>query len=407
MRLIVSAGFSEGHAFPALALSCALRERGHEVLIELSERWRETAEGQGLRFAAAREYVAFPGAAAGASGPTAADAARSLAEVVRDFGPDAIVADLVSTAAPLAAELTGVRSATLVPTVYPVQGAGLPPFPHGLRPARTPLGTGAWRALEPVTRPLRPATRWLRRVPHLMDETRAELGLPPGRDVDGRTTTYGPISDWLALVATFPQLEFPRRWPAGVHVTGPMRFELPHPDVDLPPGTEPLVLVGASTALQAGERMVIAALEALADEPVRVIATLNRRGREWTGPVPPNAVVVDWLAYAQVMPRASLVITSGGHGTVARALSEGVPVLVCPTEADTAENGARVSWAGAGLMLPALMLAPRTLRWAVRRLLADRRFADRAGEIAAWGREHDGAAQGAALVERYAGSGPP
>jgi hypothetical protein len=39
----------------------------------------------------------------------------------------------------------------------------------------------------------------------------------------------------------------------------------------------------------------------------------------------------------------------------------------------------------------------------VRRMLGDLRFATRAGEIAAWAQAHDGAEQGAALVERVAG----
>ena len=67
---------------------------------------------------------------------------------------------------------------------------------------------------------------------------------------------------------------------------------------------------------------------------------------------PGNAVVVDWLSYSQVMPRASLVICHGGHGTVARALAAGVPVLCCPHVGDMAENSARVAWARVGLMLP-------------------------------------------------------
>ena len=77
-------------------------------------------------------------------------------------------------------------------------------------------------------------------------------------------------------MATFPQLEYPRRWPAHVHVTGPMVFELPYPDVELPEGDGPLVLVAPSTAQDPECRLVRAALEALADEPVRVLATTNR-----------------------------------------------------------------------------------------------------------------------------------
>jgi UDP:flavonoid glycosyltransferase YjiC (YdhE family) len=42
------------------------------------------------------------------------------------------------------------------------------------------------------------------------------------------------------------------------------------------------------------------------------------------------------------------------------------------------------------------------MRWAVRRLLEDGSFAERAGGLARWAREHDGAERGAELVEQLA-----
>ena len=133
-----------------------------------------------------------------------------------------------------------------------------------------------------------------------------------------------------------------------------------------------------------------------------MLATINARGERWHGPVPANAAVVDWLSYEQVMPAAALVVTTGGHGTVARSLAAGRPVLVWPAGADTAENGARVTWAGAGLSVPRRLQGRGALRGAARRLLGDPRFTNRAGEIAAWARHNDGAARGADLVEGYA-----
>ena len=215
-------------------------------------------------------------------------------------------------------------------------------------------------------------------------------------------TTYGPVGDGLAMVATFPQLEYPRPWPPNVHVTGPMRFDLGDPEIEMPRGNDPLVVVAPSTVHDTAGALVDVAISALAGEPVRLVATLNRRGARWMRPVPPNAVVTDWLSYAQVMPDASLVICNGGHGTVARALAEGVPVLICPIGADTAENGARVTWRGAGLMLPQRLLGPAALRASVRRLLGDDRFAARARELGGWARGHDGARRGAELVEWHA-----
>jgi UDP:flavonoid glycosyltransferase YjiC (YdhE family) len=401
MRALVSAGFFEGHAYPALALARALRARGHEVHVGLSARWRETIEGLELGFVGVEEYAHFPQLAPGRP-RSVVDAARELEAAIRESRPDVVVADVVSPAPALAAELAGVPLATLVATVYPVPAAGLPPFPLGLRAPRTPAGAALWRASAPLTRRLLPSDRWLARVPGLLDEIRAELGLGPARRDPERTTTYGIVSEELTLVATFPQLEYPRRWPANVHVTGPMLFELPHPEVELPAGDEPLVLVAPSTVAGGGRDLVAAALEALAGEPVRVMATLNRASEGWHGEVPANARVVDWISYAQVMPLAALAITGGGQGTVTRALADATPVIVSPGGADTAENGARVSWAGAGVAVPRRIAGPGTLRHAARRVLGNRGYAARAAELARWAHDHDGAARGAELVEAYA-----
>ena len=48
LRLLVAAFGDPGHAFPAIALARELRRRGHEVLVETWERWREAVEGEGL-----------------------------------------------------------------------------------------------------------------------------------------------------------------------------------------------------------------------------------------------------------------------------------------------------------------------------------------------------------------------
>src|SRR6185295_7505515 len=225
---------------------------------------------------------------------------------------------------------------------------------------------------------------------------RERLGLPP---ID---RFHGGISPDLALVATYPQLEYPRPWPPGVEITGPMTFEMPHPAIELPPGDDPLVLVAPSTAHDSENHLVRTALAALADEPVRVVATTNRVRPQSPIEVPANAVLVEWLSYSQLMPAASLVVSHGGHGTVARALGAGTPVLICPIIGDMSETAMRVSWAGSGLSLPWRLCRPAPLRWSVRRLLEDDSFTVRARELAAWGRQNDGAERGAVLLERFA-----
>ena len=391
-RFLVAAFGDAGHAFPAISLARALRRRGHEVVVETWEHWREAVEGEGLRFSAAEEYKTFPPPAPGSDGDaSAADAALALAPLIEEFRPEVVVSDILTVAPALAAERAGVRRATLVPHVYPVQEPGMPFFAFGAQPPRTAVGRALWRAGLPAL------GAGLRRGRRELNEMRAAVGLRPMEEF------HGGISRELALVATFPQLEYPRRWPGHVHVTGPMQFELAHPETELPDGAEPLVLVAPSTAQDPELRLVRAALEAFEGEPVRVVATTNRPESGQALPAAPaNAMVVDWLSYSQVMPRAALVVCHGGHGTVARALGAGAPVLCCPHVGDMAENAARVAWAGAGLMLPWRLLGARPVRVASRRILSDPEFTRRAGEIAAWAHRHDGAEQGAELVEGLA-----
>jgi UDP:flavonoid glycosyltransferase YjiC (YdhE family) len=393
LRFLVAAFGDPGHVFPAIALGRALRDRGHEVVLETWEERREAVEGAGLDFTAAEEYRMFPPPDPdSADGDHAAEAARALLPLLEELRPHAVVSDILTLAPALAAEKTGAPLATLIPHIYPVVEPGLPFFAVGLQPPRTPLGRAVWRTGQ---RALNIGLEHGRRD---LNRQRARLDLPP---VDH---FHGGISPELALVGTFPQLEYPRRWPSGVEITGPMTFEIPHPAIELPSGEGPLVLVAPSTAHDSDNHLVRTALAALAEERVRVVATTNRVVPQVPIEVPGNAILVDWLSYSQLMPAASLVISHGGHGTVARALGAGTPVLICPIIGDMSETAMRVTWAKAGLSVPWRLCQPAPLRWAARRLLDDPAFAAHAAELAAWGREHDGAARGAELVERLARS---
>jgi MGT family glycosyltransferase len=391
LRVLVAAFGDPGHVFPAISLGRALSRRGHEVTVETWEERRAAVEGAGLGFVAAEEYRTFPPPPPETDdGRHAADAARALLPLLAELDPAVVVSDILTLAPTLAAEAAGLPLATLIPHIYPVTRPGEPFFAIGLRRPRTPVGRAAWKAGQ---RALDVGLEHGRRD---LNGQRERLGLVP------LERFHGGISPELALVATYPQLEYPRAWPASIQVTGPMPFEVPHPDVELPAGDAPLVLVAPSTAHDSGNHLVRTALAALADEPVRVVATTNRVRPQRPIEVPANAVLVDWLSYSQLMPIAALVISHGGHGTVARALGAGAPVLISPITGDMGETAMRVSWFGAGLSLPWRLCRPGPLRWAALRILADPSFRARSAEIAAWGRDHDGAERGAELVEGLA-----
>jgi MGT family glycosyltransferase len=346
-----------------------------------------------MRFEAAPEYQVFPTRERPLKPYEAAiRAAGETQPLIRELDPEAVIADILTIAAGLAAELEERPWATLVPHVLPVSERGFPPYSIGARLPRTPLGGALWRAMEPVVR------LGTERGRLELNETRRRLGLPPLDHV------HGGISRQLAVVGTFPQLEYPRHssWP-WVRVTGPLMYERPADDVELPPGEDPLVLIAPSTSQDRGQRMLQAALAALRDEPVRVIAATNRRGEPVSGlAVPPNARVVDWLSYSRTMPHCAAVVCHAGHGTVVRALASGVPLVACPAAGDMGENAARVAWAGVGVSLPRRLVTERGIRLAVRRVLGDPSYAERARELADWAQRNDGAGHAADAVEALA-----
>ena len=75
-------------------------------------------------------------------------AARETRPLVRSFAPDVAVADILTPAPALAAELEGVPVATLVPHLHPHLPPGFPPYSIGARLPRTAAGRALWRGTD-------------------------------------------------------------------------------------------------------------------------------------------------------------------------------------------------------------------------------------------------------------------
>ena len=387
MRVLLGAFGDPGHAFPVLALGCELVARGHDVGIETWKRWREPAEAAGMTFSDAPEYLVFPTREQPLKPYEAAVlAAQTTRTFVQSFAPDVAVSDILTTAPALAAELEGVPVATLIPHVHPDLPPGFPPFSIGARLPRTRVGRELWRQTY------RMVMIGLDQGRTEYNDCRARLGLGP------LPWVHTGLSRSLTMVGTFPQLEYPREWPPWVRIVGPMLWEPGGPRVEPPAGAGPVVLVATSTSQDPSHRLLDAVLQGLADEPVRVIAICDDAQRA----APANAVLVPWMSYAETMPDCDLVITHGGHGTVARALASGVPVLICPAGGDMAETAARVDWAGVGVRLAPRFGTPWGVRLAVRRALRDPSLRQRAFELARWARANPGPATAATQLERWA-----
>jgi UDP:flavonoid glycosyltransferase YjiC (YdhE family) len=309
--------------------------------------------------------------------------------------PDVVVHDILTMAPALAGELLSVPVVTLIPHVNPVVSPGFPPYAFGARMPSTALGRGIWHALA------RPISVGLRRGRDELNDTRMKVGLGPLAHL------HGGLSPLLVLVGSLPQLEYPRPWPAHFHVTGPFMWEPAFGDTELPPGDDPLVMIAPSTAQDPAQRLLVTALRALADEPVRVLASTNRKPLPAPVRMPDNAKLVDWVSYSRTIPKADLVICHAGYGTVARTLTCGCPIVAVPHSGDMGENAARIDWAGVGVRLPWRFLSPQTLRLAVRRALCDPGLRERARAIADWSAINDGPTRAAELIERLGRSRSP
>lgn len=380
VKVAVVAGPDPGHAFPCLAVAAALRDRGHEVVFVSGDRHRETALQAGL------EFRTLPLLA-----PTPDDQdlghrlwgrpremAPALAEVLASWRPDVVLADVLTRAGGLAAELLGRPWVEVSPHHLQDPSPDAPPVGLGRPPARTPWRRADDRRIRTLQERSVAAGR------RQEERTRSVLGLPRAGGAPR-----------LRLLATLPALEHPRTdWPDDAVVVGPLPWELDLPPLDPPAGDTPLVLVSDSTASNPQRSLAVQAVRAFAHSDLRAVVTTGRsdvRARS------PN-VVVGRGPHAPLLDEASVVVCPGGHGLVGKALVRGVPVLVVPGAGDQRETAGRIRHHRAGSWLPAPALTPTTLRLATLRLLSDPTFALTAARIGATGTGR-GPGLAAALVE--------
>ena len=212
------------------------------------------------------------------------------------------------------------------------------------------------------------------------NDCRARLGLAP------LPWTHTGLSRSLTMVGTFPQLEYPRAWPSWTRVVGPLLWEPGGPLVEPPvPGDGPVVLVATSTSQDPSHSL-------LRRVPGRAGGRAGARDRDLGAAPrrPRTRCSCRGCPTRETMPRCDLVITHGGHGTLARALASAARCWSARPAGDMAENAARVDWAGVGVRLAPRFCTPWGVRLAVRRALAQPALRTRAAELARVGRRTPG-----------------
>lgn len=302
--------------------------------------------------------------------------ARDVAAEIRHRRPDLVVSIDLLFGPMIGAEAAGVPYAVLSSHVCIHPLAGIPPFGPGFLPARNEEERQRDAAVAADNRAMfnlgLPAVNAARRA----------FGLPPLNDVAEQLATARRY--WLA---TSPAFDFPAD-----HL--PEKFRYVGPELDDPPlvrrwespwspeDSRPLVLVAFSTTFQNQVQAIGRVADALGRLPVRGLVTLGAALEGTQVRVPDNVAAVRSAPHGVVMREAAAVVTHCGHGTVMKALAQGLPMLCMPMGRDQHDNAARVVARGAGLLSsPDASVAE--IAEAVRCLLDDPGFrsaAERLGE---------------------------
>jgi MGT family glycosyltransferase len=107
-------------------------------------------------------------------------------------------------------------------------------------------------------------------------------------------------------------------------------------------------------------------------------------------PQPPNVVVAEYVSHTAVLGATDVMVTHGGLGSIASALTAGVPLVCTPVSRDQFVNAERVAEVGAGVALPASPSAS-DVATAVQKVLTDAGYREGARAMAGVSRAQGGA----------------
>lgn len=373
-RIVFAPYGSLGDLHPMLALAIELRTRGHDIVINSLENYREKIDKLGFEFYPLRPDV----------DPEDRQLARELMDakngterIIKDLmmknlrpmykdlmtacdGADALISGEIVFAAPSVVEKTGIKWITnsLAPiSLFSAHDPSVFPNAEWLQKLRF-LGAGFHRFLFYAIRGT--IKNWY--LPY--KKFRRELGLDPKHD----PIFNDKYSDLLHLAMFSKVLGKPQPdWHSPTLQSG---FCFYDGQQDL--GVMPEKL---TEFLDAGEPPIVFTLGSAAvmdardffEQSIKAARILNRRAvmlygvfneppeimesEKWTmenaGNKTSRIVAFDYAPYSQVFPRAACVVHQGGVGTTAQVLRAGVPALMMPYSHDQPDNAARCKRIGA------------------------------------------------------------
>jgi len=419
-RFLIATQPVTGHVLPALPIARRLVERGHEVVWYVGKKFRNQVETTGARFAPYRQAYDYDD-----DDYNAAFQGRSrlkgLAQIkfdfinifIKQFGPqhrdieailhefpaDVTIGDPSIGAAFTVNEKGGPPNAVYNITCLGIKGRDVAPFGLGILPDSSPLGRIRNRLLYFLA-----SNVIFKAVSDELERQCDRLGVRR-RKFEGVL-----LSPFLFIEPTVPSFEYPRSdLPSQVHFIGallpdaPGNLTLPAWWPEVVARKRPVVLVTQGTVATNAQELIAPTLRALTHEDVLVIAAgvkdMRLLGLET---IPANARVEPFVPFKPLLPYVDVYVTNGGFGGVHFALMNGVPIVAGGTTEDKPEIGNRIAYSGVGINLKTSTPTPRQIHTAVKIVLSNPQYRERARRIRVELAQHDGPTEAARLLEQLA-----
>lgn len=376
MKILMATWDCGGNVPPFLGIGAELVGRGHQVQCLGSESLRAWFAKAGVEFLSVSPEAVYDPlvrvsneqAVQTMSGIFFADDyANDLRSACEQHKPDVLVIDYC-LATPLSlAEILGVPTVVLIHTL-----------------------------------PGRVLPLWDQRFLDRVNEVRTRLGLAT---VSSTAQLWSKSS--AVLVASFRKLdgEFDASDDVNLEYVGPIFDPVTSSPADfgeLLNKDKPLVLVSFSTVFMHQQETLRQVILALSKLDVRGIVTTGRGIDPDSLPNVENVTKLRFMEHAPIMPYLDLAIVHGGHGSITKALSFGVPILSIPHARDQMYVSDRMVELGAGIRIDRDSDAD-TIAQAVEVLLRQPSYRDNARKVAI---ELDalgsGARNGSDLIESVA-----
>lgn len=411
---------SAGDLHPLLPVALELSRRGHRVQFAANPWFRAAVEREGLAFRPVgvplgpEEYAAHPeildprqGGLVGVRHLMQRFLLPHLPRVVDDLreacrGTDLLLTHPAQLASPIAAELLGLRRATL--SVFPgnvpsrhfaPQGAVLPDLAGGIGRF---LNGASWGLARFVMR---------REFDPPLNEVRKSFGLAPARDV---FLLGGLGGERVLLLCPEAYCDAPPDWDPKITCAGYTCFDTPagwtpprELEDFLAAGDPPVLLsLGTSVAVdpQAFYEVAQQALDRVGVRGLFLVGSERNRPAR-TRPVDAH---FEYVPLSAVLPRCALAVHPGGFGTTAAAVVAGTPQLAVPRAFDQAYHGARIVRLGVGRAIPWRRFRVAAVERALRETLADEVLRENARRLASRIGPSDGVAVAVAEIEQLLSS---